>query len=1610
MSKRQFKTQASSSRALPINKGFGGFGATPPSTLSYVAELPDLSSISDPNIVVAFKSLSKADGTTKTKALDLLDEYISKQGDGDGGVEDPVLEAWVQYYPRLAINNHRRVREQSHTLQVKLLKSARKRMERRLPDTVGSWLAGCFDRDGSVARAAQSGISSFLNTDDKVTLFWTRCQSQILDYAQEAMNETSQTLSDERSVSAEDAKSLYLRVICSSISLVANLLIKLNPSDVLNYQEKYEEYIRAKKLWFFASSEDSAVRKALYRLLIVCLEKQPASVQSSLNMISIGLIEKGLSASQSTSSLQLLQALESLTRQFPEVWKSTRKGVLAFSQLRKFIQRGSQGAPAVYWSSLQILLAAMPGDVLPPDDEECLAFLTEYRTAIQAREEAKQNGEAAWLSYFGAVEILVRMRPQSTFHGVLFRNAVLPVLEGYFHGTQDRIPVTTPAMGKAYHVWASAQGLAPQDGVSFSLQKLASAFIAESQTSIHIQPHNSGSYREGQKKIITEGHRWFSLLAEAAKSSDSETIVSPLINSTSGILSSAIKVVASEEGRPYSAAAMVEISVRLTPKVVAASPELCGSIKTLIHSNLPQLKIVLSPSSRYLVSTLFIIRSLPDQEKFFESVWKRTIDILSSNTSNPLCWNGVGALIANDTVSKISKSNSVLQKLLLDANLNALNGVTEAWSLFETALDFDCYADESAEALLSQILKELSPTNSPEPTPSTHGQWDHALEALEYISERRPGILSKAKNSHLMITTMLLEIMEISDPELASRALAVKTVVEKANHTPGQVDHYSSLDVIRWNLELEPNSPRILQIETLVQQAKDFEASNPELAPATAFFPDSEKWISALSPTLTLGPSPALGVMRPFGGAALLASVLSGAEDSVPMRGLKTFPIALRMALYTSNLVSDNGLFLRLPANRILDILHSHLLTAEVVNDKLDLLIPGESIEGFAEEEDEFDELRAFASHMHLGTTITGARNWQSTNSSLENNNDTSSIVNALINKLIETSNTSQTRYYGSKALGHLVSSLVSAHGWDIPRGDAWLSGLNIFSAGTSNTFAAAAILTALESNIANNQMIKTLCNRLISDVAGVSATSAKTFGIVVLLNATLSVYSEEEIPVAKNRLIFAVKQILSWAPSLANTNASLASESCRALQVLLPSIKDVYGSYWETAIGFCLSIWESNQDGTLSDEHIPMTGMSLKLYSILRKLDEANDDLDETLQDQKEAISFALVELLKLRRPREHKPLEFVDTLLLRLLRDVPHDHLGDLSELYPLLASENRNLQSAAYDLLRRALSQAQQQISVDILLEKKHARLPDELLSLLLDAPSIAAYSDEMLELFPIPIRGYLLSWQLVFESFDNASLKVRTDYTNLLNSGNYLGPLLNLITDLFQNLSSKSGDLSKTLFDPATIPTYELWMAIDSESPKRDICWLLGHLYYSCLKFVPSLARNWWSDCPSRQLKLWVNKWTEKVFSPILIQEVKNEVMKWAEEQDTEDDEKKPLIIKSSSKLPEINAGYEIDDMIMQIVVSLPVDYPLQGVEVRGVNRVAFNEKTWRAWQVICQGVMRHSTLPDGLTLFRDNLALAMAGKTECAICYSILAADKKLPDKTCGTCKNTFHAY
>ena len=92
MSKKPSKVQASSGR-IAIGNPSLAFGSGSP--LSYLAEQPDLSGLSDPNVVVNFKNLSKKDSTTKSKALEDLQSYADSHLQRGDDVEDAFLQAWV---------------------------------------------------------------------------------------------------------------------------------------------------------------------------------------------------------------------------------------------------------------------------------------------------------------------------------------------------------------------------------------------------------------------------------------------------------------------------------------------------------------------------------------------------------------------------------------------------------------------------------------------------------------------------------------------------------------------------------------------------------------------------------------------------------------------------------------------------------------------------------------------------------------------------------------------------------------------------------------------------------------------------------------------------------------------------------------------------------------------------------------------------------------------------------------------------------------------------------------------------------------------------------------------------------------------------------------------------------------------------------------------------------------------------------------------------------------------------------------------------------------------------------------------------------------------------
>lgn len=66
-----------------------------PSALTYIAEPPDLSRITEQQLVIAFKNLQKKDEITRTKALEELRDYIFAIEDRNGTLDDGLLNAWV---------------------------------------------------------------------------------------------------------------------------------------------------------------------------------------------------------------------------------------------------------------------------------------------------------------------------------------------------------------------------------------------------------------------------------------------------------------------------------------------------------------------------------------------------------------------------------------------------------------------------------------------------------------------------------------------------------------------------------------------------------------------------------------------------------------------------------------------------------------------------------------------------------------------------------------------------------------------------------------------------------------------------------------------------------------------------------------------------------------------------------------------------------------------------------------------------------------------------------------------------------------------------------------------------------------------------------------------------------------------------------------------------------------------------------------------------------------------------------------------------------------------------------------------------------------------------
>lgn len=1510
----------------------------------------------------------------------------------------------MKLYGRTSIDNSRRVRELCHTVQLELMKSARKRMEKRIPKIVGPWLAGTYDKDRVVSRAATEGLSSFLNTDEKVTQFWRRLQAQILDYALESVRETPDTLSDERSTTKEDSEAKYYRVVGASLALVLNLLQKVGVDQT---GEQLDQYLGAESVWALAAADDSHVRRMVYQLALICLQKHNGLLRSHLPRLGRALVSDALKIKQTGSALDYVRVLTTLTEKHREVW-GTKKH--PFSRLQPFVENGSQGSSSAFWQELRQLIASLSRDAISSD--VATGFLKALRAGISSREEPRANAPYAWACYFETFLLFLDKLTPEQCRLDFIKDTFHPVTEQYLHPVADKSVWATAAplslLPKAWATLASTTSDEQRRSVCGEWTRLGVEFRTRMNTSL---PEVSKDFQSSQQSVADEGDRWFALVgaidsyiaATYGSEQAAKRMREPFAEASGSILQEAVELLIRRNFKPFGAASVVESALKRFPAVLPDDGSFL--VDNLYRSEHPdRVKIMLSSSSApYILSSLNILGSMPDHAARYGDIWTQLVNILLESNEQYVPGR-IAMLISTEKGKLLAQKHQPLQDYLVSTSLQTAKGGGATWELLDAALVHEALTESGVRHLATEILQVIGTSAGPTSAEST----STALKAVELILRHRPAMFADASDLHVQLVTILLALTEVSDKTASARLTAIRALLDK--HTDGVASlvgivqkNLDSLDGVTGSAELEyvfsPSSSPVhfrltrSRVDTLVEQAKSI--LDAHTVPPEQLFPSTNVWMDQLSIALKDAPSQSapLALTSNLGGAYALVQMRNSLEAYSLNRDRQGRSIPARMALFTAKLLDSGFDLSSLPQKLQTELLYMLCLVIGLSEDELLTEVrPGVadsrlwchralrgSYVGSVYKMDIVDDTKSaeveefIALARRIVTDIVSSADNLADGEILDG-----SLVGDLISLMLEQARgLGSLALYSARALGLVLETLVEAHGLPSSAEDT-LTRLEILKAQPETAFSALAFITGFGEPLASSKAVKVFCNRLISDVAGATLTGANTLLTMVLLNACLAVYESGELPVDNRRQVFAVRQMASWLEEAASEgrNSSVATEACKALNRLLPNVASVYGPYWEQAVSFCISLWSGVGCPELHDLCTePCLHASLKLSATLESMEGANDDLDDALAAHAGEKSLALLHLLKYRVDRPSESSDIVDALLCRQVAKIPLHHIKDLSDLYALVASESREVQTAAFGILGKAIAAAQAQISVDVLLEKQgkktlglvgesmtgcidmftDAKLPDELMSLLLDAPVHDAYQDDELARFPPSVRSYLLSWHLVFDAFRTAASKVRNDYAEQLKTSASLEPLMNFMFDVLGHSAARPLNLDRAGFTTEHIRAYDIKIA-DSEPDERNMHWLLIHLFYLSMKYLPGLFKVWFLDCRSKQTKVAVESWMTKYFSPAIISENLDEIVDWAAKQEPPEDDEKELMVKVSRTAKEVTAGYEVDELHASIAIRIPPSYPLESVNVVGINRVAVSEKKWQNWLMITQGVI------------------------------------------------------
>uniref|UniRef100_A0A182QYR1 E3 ubiquitin-protein ligase listerin n=1 Tax=Anopheles farauti TaxID=69004 RepID=A0A182QYR1_9DIPT len=260
------------------------------------------------------------------------------------------------------------------------------------------------------------------------------------------------------------------------------------------------------------------------------------------------------------------------------------------------------------------------------------------------------------------------------------------------------------------------------------------------------------------------------------------------------------------------------------------------------------------------------------------------------------------------------------------------------------------------------------------------------------------------------------------------------------------------------------------------------------------------------------------------------------------------------------------------------------------------------------------------------------------------------------------------------------------------------------------------------------------------------------------------------------------------------------------------------------------------------------------------------------------------------------------------------------------------------------------------------------------------------------------SYLLLWDCILSICAKAPAELRSIYASWISRNNLEQLLLPVLFKLMPQEILRNPD-SCAVYGQAMFSSME-WSQIKNPSTKleRYAC----HLYSQSLRHLPVIVRRWYNGLNHRHSAT-VGKITANSVSGLLCQEEFQALMERKDRQDN-------MQIKVHSALRQVMACYTIDEAKLELVITLPNNFPLGAVVVEGGKQIGGR---LQSRQVVMQLSIflthQNGSIYDGLSLWKRNLDRKFEGVEECYVCYSVIHQDTcQLPKLSCKTCKKKFH--